>query len=1263
MNQRTPFDIFNTQIKQCNLIEASAGTGKTWSLTGLYLRMIVENNLLPENILVVTFTKAATAELNGRIRERLRSALLWSQNKLEDDEDKHFFQELFTNWNAQGLADNIRPRLIQALSRFDKAAIYTIHSFCQRLLSDFAFESGGRFNLETVTDSSNQLQTVANDFWRQHIKQSESDDEWLKWLIKKKQSPSAWLKLVTNFKSKPYQSLIRPNETIDSTDLDGEKKKISTAEKHAIECKESLQKINEKCLTLWQKKSDEITQCLEMSLKQSDLLASGYKVDELENYIKSLDNLLSSGSNRTKKLAKIDIKFSQAELDSKTKKNRSTPTHPFYALMDQFITAFTTYFQAYNQHQTLKDDLQGKKDTIYQVRLQNVLYDLLTTIDNQFPALKSKLAMIDFDDMILNVYQALIKQKNNTFSQAVAEQFQAALIDEFQDTDPLQIAIFDQIFVQTKTPLFYVGDPKQAIYSFRGADIHAYYQAAEATDTKLTLTTNYRSTPAMVDSVNALFSTTYAPFMSDEITFDWVDSSPKDTLVIEGDENALQFFIAQNEDEDAFTRGVANPLAVTHTVEKIAQLLDKAKAGTAYFKDKNDKKRDLQPSDIAILVPRHRDADDIFAALAARGIASVRQGQDKVLESKAAATLLRLVQTVSEPGNESALLELLGDPLVGYQAVDIIQLKEHPQNWENLIESFWGFRQQWLEHGFSSMYRSWLALKGLDGNSLTQRLTQYFEGERHLTDLNHIAEILQQQARYSIGLQPLISWLQHAMDGEGHDDEQQLRLESDRKRIKIVTLHACKGLEYNLVFCPFLWAGKVPPDATIVAAHKNNQAIVDFGSTDFEEHSALATNEALMEQLRLLYVALTRSVHRCYIFWAKVQYGNYTYTANSALAWLLYGDTSMDEDRCEQLCTKVKAMSFDDIVDGVKNYCESANSRHPKNVKYNKASSGFEIINSIQAGGYLDLTDTTTQKLAVAKTSNAPYYPNWKQTSFSGLTKGEHVSLSEKMDDIPVKLEQGDDEARNTIFTFPRGASPGECIHSIFEDWDFNKTDEATLKTLVAEKLDRYAIDKDEKRAQWVTPVSKMIKDTLSTQLIPGTPFCLQDLSPTDRQPEMEFLLSASSTISQLQLILRNPKYHLPSLFVEACEQISSQTFHGFLTGFIDLVFKDNNDRYCVLDWKSNHLGMQPEAYAKTPMEYAMATHHYYLQALIYQVALHRYLKLNKSNYDITQHLGGAWYLFVRGIDKKSSNGIYHFQPPSELITALDKALTVEVSH
>lgn len=1244
---RNAFDVFNASLTGSNLIEASAGTGKTWSITGLYLRMVVEQNLLPENILVVTFTKAATAELTGRIRQRLQQAMSW-HNGDKESKEADFFNNLFKQWQGIISDTDIKQRLLKALARFDQAAIFTIHSFCQRLLNDYAFEAGGRFNLTLMTDSQELTEAVVADFWRTKVSTLDKDNEvWATWLIQQQQSPTVWLNEIRNFINRPYQKILPPEE-VAPVDKGLAKKIIQQQAKVSSE---------------WNKNSKVITADLSALMEDGLLNGRSYKIIALDDYVAGLSAFLQK--NLTTHFSLISTganKFSQKEIVSKLKKGKEVKDYPFFTALDELIEFHTEYCDQ------VSDSFHSRK--------QNLLIELLEYTNTQLAEMKSEQGLLDFDEMLLNVYKALSGDQADILAKAATRQYQSALIDEFQDTDPLQLTIFQKLFAQTKTPLFYVGDPKQAIYSFRGADIHAYYQGANNVDTQQTLLTNYRSSPALVDSVNALFSPKQPSFITENIHFDWVNSHAKKQLVIKDKSDAaLQFVIAQSDDGKSFSKTKIEPIAIANTVQQIADILAKSQTGEAYFKENGDTITKVTPSDIAILVPTNKQAKKMAQALSRQGIMSVRQGQDKVLQSEAAHTLLRLMQAVAEPGNEARITELLADPLVGFSGPLIVALKAQGHQWEMLLENYWQLRSIYLESGFSAMFRCWLNTEDEAGQTLPQRLVEFVDGERNLTDLMHLAEIMQQRSRQQVSLKSLISWLQYAINGSGVEDEHQLRLESDTQRVKIVTLHACKGLEYNIVFCPFLWQGKKLHDSEIIAAHQGEQAIVDFGSAEFEQSRIEAEKDQLMEQLRLLYVALTRPVHHCVIFWADVQFKQHIYTANSALAWLLYGDETMVDQPVEQLRKKVKNMSFENFVAGVEAFKQNAGQRQPASVNSNNANIEIEIIQQADKPTYISMTPEVSEKLSLASLPKNPIYPSWTTASFTALTGGQHATVerSAHADDVPEITKDNsrtDIDAGITapsIFTFPRGAMPGECLHTIFEHWDFECTDKEALKILVAENMNRFSIAKAELRPQWYEPVTNAVFNTLNKLLKTSsqpTGFSLSKVAAQDRQAELEFLLAARGSTHEIQQLLSDPQYKVPQEFIEASKQLTNKRIQGFLMGFIDLVFKDDQGRYHVLDWKSNYLGDSCKDYAPALIEHAMAETHYYLQALLYLLALHRYLQQQVPDYNIEQHLGGAWYAFVRGVDinqpeNEAANGFYEFTPPAALIQALDQLLLI----
>lgn len=330
MNSRLTFDVFNAPLVGSNLIEASAGTGKTWSITGLYLRLVVEKELLPENILVVTFTKAATAELTGRIRKRLHEAMSWI-NGQQTTEDEEFFSALFKQWQGSISEAQIKQRLLIALARFDQAAIFTIHSFCQRLLNDYAFEAGARFNLTPVTDTSEQLSDVVQDFWRnQMLTLTEEDKEWVEWLVKKKQTPAAWLKAVDKFKSKPYQKILEPQKVVEQADFAAAKDELADLFPELSSKLKNCQEEQLRCKTYWDNNYEAVISCLRQSIADGNLLAKDYKLDKFDSYIKSVKEVLVVELSKSNSKHGTDAKkFCQSEIDKKVKVRRNPPKHKF----------------------------------------------------------------------------------------------------------------------------------------------------------------------------------------------------------------------------------------------------------------------------------------------------------------------------------------------------------------------------------------------------------------------------------------------------------------------------------------------------------------------------------------------------------------------------------------------------------------------------------------------------------------------------------------------------------------------------------------------------------------------------------------------------------------------------------------------------------------------------------------------------------------------------------------------------------------------
>jgi len=1257
--ERTDFDLFTEALGGKKLIEASAGTGKTYTISALYLRFIIEKDLMPENILVVTFTIAATEELNDRIRKRLYEALQFCKGKMTEDDE--FYIKLFASKSKQSLVEKLQT----ALSNFDRAAIYTIHIFCRNLLTSYIFEAGTQFNLNAETNTDKLLKETVCDFWRQHMEKEKDNPEWIQWLVENKQTPDVWLDSVKKYLGKPK-----------------EVQKIVTLPDYS-----EVMKAQKDALSKWEKHHDEVFEIIVEHVKAGNLFSRETNLNKLlkenpEQYKDVIDTVLRMDlkkvalNTNTQQVNKQDyhyidnIKgFCQEFIDNKkySEAKNVKIEHEFFTLMDIFNKKYI------------------QLGSYFELKLKKIYINLIEYLNKTFPEEKSNQSIMDFSDMLLKVYDAL-NPGNPPFSDAVQQQYKLALIDEFQDTDPIQIKIFEQLF--TDSDVYYVGDPKQSIYKFRGADIYAYYQATskEKNIIKSTLKKNFRSTRPMIDSINALFHPQdINPFLSDEIKMDWVSGTDKtipynlehvsgeEAGFTGGDKNAaLQFYLAASDSDKGdskFTKKpVAEELAAKQTAIKISELLSQS----------NSDKESVKPGDIAVLVPSHRNGDQVIRHLSELGISCVKSGTDKVLQGRAALTMLRLLQVLDKPNNDATLLELMADPLLNKPINELYHYKnddKEQHSWEELIDKTSSLKQEWQDNGFSAMFRKWL--KKFD---VPENLLQYREGERLLTDLMHISELLQEQSQHKKSLTRLIHWLQYAINEKDEADEQVLRLESDDKRVNIVTIHSAKGLQYNFVFCPFLWAGRdysLPskPKAKILSFHKDYTNHVDLGSLDFVANTRFWKSEEFTEQLRLLYVALTRSVYRCYIFWAF--HDNVT---SSSLSWLLYGSklglakkVSFDELK-QQL---KKSVDFECFKQGVIDLCHDSEQRHPDSESVH-STINYTLLEESEINNTFKLRkdktrlqkeDNEKKLFSIAPLPNKPFIPAWWQSSFSKLVDhhtasdlGEKDDDSDKMDDANLTASNREEDS---IFTFPSGSQAGLCIHKIFELWDYSNPNRVALNELIEDQLERYNIDNKENRKKWSPILVESVLQTLNTPLPSLNGLKLNQLSQDDYISEMSFTLNTKFKIEKIEKLISAST--LPETFKKAIKQIDEhwseqqrKTLNGFLVGEIDLVFKDSTGKYHILDWKSNFLGNLADDYTVKAIENKMAESHYYLQALIYMVALHRFLTKNLNNYSPERHLGLPWYVFVRGIDSTGLNGIYHFSALQSLIESLDSVFQGE---
>ncbi|MCP4683288.1 MAG: UvrD-helicase domain-containing protein, partial [Desulfobacterales bacterium] len=761
MTRAKDFDLLNSPLEGTNLIEASAGTGKTYAVAGLFLRLILEKNLSANEILVVTFTEAATEELKERIRIRVHEAMeAFSTGEGKDEFLNSLIKKIDDHTNA--LAS-----LKEAVRVFDETCIYTIHGFCRKMLYENAFESGGLFDTELVTDQEVLKREIVEDFWRMHF-YGESP-LFVNYALHNKTSPDSLLSL---FGKKTMGLDLKIIPDLDITDSYDEEKKF----------KEAFNKL----FRAWPSAKEEVEQIL---LDNRGLNRTRYGKIKIPGWIRGMDLFIASGGDN---LILFDgfKKFCSSELERSVKKGHIAPDHLFFQLCEKLKKS----------SETLQD--------IFKNRLLGLKRNLFYYLQDELKQRKQKKNIQFFDDLLLNLYKALEGKGGEDLSGNIREKLKAALIDEFQDTDPIQYAIFKKIFGLQNSTLFLIGDPKQAIYGFRGADIFTYMDASTYAETRYTLKENWRSDPGLISAVNAVFENCEHPFLFDEIPFHPIAPPPEKTSyeLLKTDDVAgspLQMWFLDADkiagSGKAINKSTAKDIISRAVASEISQLLAQGLENRTTLGE-----RPLRQNDIAVLVRENAEAHIVQRALSELKIPSVLYTTDSLFSSHEALEMERVIAGIAQPDNENLLKVSLTTDMLGLKGEEIYNLAEDESRWEKWLIKFREYHRLWDERGFMRMFKS-MAFN----EKLPARLMTFPDGERRSTNLLHLSEVLHQASvNNRLGKTGLVKWLSEKRntDVQG-DEEHQLRLESDENAIKLVTIHRSKGLEFPIVFCPFAWGG------------------------------------------------------------------------------------------------------------------------------------------------------------------------------------------------------------------------------------------------------------------------------------------------------------------------------------------------------------------------------------------------------------------------------------------------------------------------
>lgn len=1142
------FDWKTVPLEGVRLVEAGAGTGKTYVIIRLYLRLLLEAGLTVDRVLVLTFTQAATAELRARVYRTLITLgriLRYPDTAPADAEDRRLLAGVDV---AQA-----SKRIDAALACFEQAAIFTIHGLCWRVLSERAFECGLSLGAELDPEAAKWLPQLARDHWRRRVYRA---------------GPLFAELAMQHYKGGPLDLCARPGElagpetavperTTELPGFDVLDDKYTRAFRDAATC--------------WRSERAEIHALI---THPGVLKRNVYRPRSLPDWYAELDRLFSIDAPTLELPDKLQ-KFTPEHLAAATCKGSTVPEHSFFTACGQLYAL----------------------QSLYHGHLVHLRSSFLKDARAAAAEQSRRSGLLGYDDLLYELCQAVTGSA--ALRKLLQENFGAVLVDEFQDTDKLQYQILKSIWAGGQ-PVFLVGDPKQAIYGFRGADVYAYLQARRqiAPDCLHTLTGNRRSVPGLVDACNAMFGKQNHPFLEPEIPFipAHAIAPPRDVLRLNGAPATPMVLWWYHQPEITVRR--LEQLVATAVADQIACLLAPNSGATLAG-------RPLGGAEIAVLVRRHSQGRLILDALRRVGVGGVLYGASSVFAGRMAEELLRVLCAVAEPDREDRARTALSTLLLGVNAAELLLLDD--AGWNRWMRDFRRWQQLWRQRGFMLMFYQLLA----DCRAVP-RLAASTEGERDITDLHHLAELLQAEERRRRQHAPAaaLRWLGERIDkaAEGPEtpEAERLRLESDAHLVRVATIHRSKGLAYEIVFCPFPWQGGIQAG----------------GERIFSD---------LAEELRLFYVALTRARQRCYLVWARPNRVSWT-----APSWLLHAATNEAPAEALQRAPRLKAIDQKDFVADLERFAARASgSVRLETLPQPSATARRPAI----------VTTAATQQLKCRR-FNGKIPPSFGVTSYSALVRGYGVELPDH--DAVAALGSATDG--DDIHALPAGARTGQCLHELLECLDFTHGDEDTqaLENLCASTLTRHGLCAE----RWTPAVVDVIGRVLDADLDDGG-VRLRGLPACACLRELEFYFRLRGLSARGLLAVLNEHGVFADERGTTPAHLEFAPVQGAVKGFIDLVFEAKG-RYYVIDYKSNRLGETQRDYTDERIRAAMVSEGYVLQYLLYTVALHRYLRDCLPNYRYEDHIGGVRYLFLRGVEAGSRRGVFRNLPAPALVRALD---------
>lgn len=1339
-------------------IEASAGTGKTYTLSSLMVRIFLDQ-YYPNQVIATTFTRKATAELKSRVRLRIEETLKYIQryqslNSIEiqqqiELESDPLFKKVLQDYGSR--MDYARRRLRLVLNQLDELFVGTLDSFSQKLLREFAFESGKIERAELTEDQDMYIQQLIHDVLREWIQQQPQHVVNQLFLQNKIKSSEHYIGLVRdalNFSAANFKQI--KHVDWDMTVFD--------------ECIGQLTAIND-------------AQWVEIQKYCTDTPKYFHK-----SFLTKLIDISEHFSTWSKQFqAQQGMSFFNAESSKillnlcylRRKKTDFEPTSKVFNKScpedEQFKFLHHPLIQAIDHLCEVKIQLDEKFEQV----VMHLEYHLIRSVQNRLPQTLQKQGETTFSQQIRTLAEALQGEQGRRFAQFVQSRYPLILVDEFQDTNQDQDDLLAKIWRDAARVnlgcMIMVGDPKQAIYGFRGGDMLTYNKAHADVLLKqgrqYTLTQNHRSVKPLVEGVDALFQRQMN--FGEQVCYSLIEagSRPHPDLIEAKLINPQPLRWIQLAEQDN---------EVDQVVWKIRQLLNQAEQGELYFQDQQGQSRKLTEDDIAVLGFGHFQLEQVKQRLQRMKIACFKESKQSVFASAVAQDVSAVLTAIMDPFNEAKIRRALITRLLGFDLKTLVELQNQSEGLSRFITDFDVIREMWLDKGFLTAWNYALNLFNVWSNIVA---SQSIDNERTVVNLRHITEILSHQSEYYQGAQKLYHWyLRQLQSPTGKDSEKERKLSGDHG-VQLLTIHASKGLEFKIVFLLGADANfdvnKGNLNFSLTQNNSDNvldqSRVITVNHRDLQEQAIQENAERnAAENHRLWYVALTRASHRVYAmlqdqsqqstsglaFW-RGQAGDIFEHALSCIEVPLEREPELILVREQQAQMEISAQvlpehqfyprtktsftalsnhqayltsSQDDLVNLIEHHESAADeidvaemievvAAQPLDwIKLNfpKGTVAGTFLHSIFE--HIDFQDRAYWNLEIRRRfkNTAPliwtelkekFEQDFKiqdvftqafhahyvtatvnlNTLFSRIANNTllnadavKVAMNKVLSSLNYKLlsqirqhkphenyrlEWQSFFKANHAFdpsTFVEFLAQFQLYFDELDDESFIQQFEVEIQNIAQGQADKINVHQLISHASTAF-IEEMTEDVLLNLMhdwiaeILTTPlqanFNLEHLAQGSYLSEFPFLLAMQDAALQIKQI-----HQLFEQFGISMGEFNEAKSARYLTGSIDLVYFDGQ-QYHIADYKSNFLGADQQDYLSLSIQENMTHSSYWLQAALYLVAMHRYLKANMQGYQIHQHLGGASYLYLRGMNGQPDFGYHHWKPAPDFIEKLDEIL------